>query len=308
MLFPYICWVRNINLKKSIANRYNEGGTLFEKVNVLLIALFSIFICSVTAANCFAGAWTMPKGELYARFALNYYTADQNYDEDGDRVDFEQNGDFYDVNGSAYVEYGWLNRVTLIVNTSYKYLEYENDDMTSESYGLADIDLAVRYLLYHGSSNAISIQGLLKVPEAYDESDDVPLGNGQYDLELRILYGQSLYPMIPGYCNFEAGYRFRREEPADEFRYLVEMGIDITPKSYARVKLDGIIGMGNEGHDFDMNGNPTTTEDFDLGKLDVCLGYKISRAYGIEVAYTPALYGKNTAAGSTWTIAFVLHR
>lgn len=267
-----------------------------------------ICICIIPAANCLAGAWTMPKGKMYARFALNYYEADENFDEDGDRVDFNGNGEFYDVNASAYLEYGFIERLTLVANLTYKYLNYEDDAMESESFGIGDIDLAARYLLYSGPGNALSVQGLLKVPETYDESDDVPLGNGQYDFEFRILFGQSLYPLIPGYCNLEAGYRFRREEPADEFRYLVEMGIDMTSKSYARVKLDGIQGMGNEDPDVDVNGNPTTTSDYNLGKLDICLGYKLSQAYGIEIAYTPSLYGENTAVGSTWTIAFVLQR
>lgn len=168
--------------------------------------------------------------------------------------------------------------------------------------------MAARYLLCRTSSSAVSIQGLLKIPEAYDESDDVPLGNGQYDLEFRLLYGQSLYPLLPGYCNLEAGYRFRWEEPADEFRYLIEVGIDISPKTYARVKLDGILCMGNENRRLDINGNPSATEDYDLGKLDICLGYKISQTYGVELAYMPSVYGKNTAVGTTWTLAVVIQR
>ena len=33
------------------------------------------------------------------------------------------------------------------------------------------------------------------------------------------------------------------------------------------------------------------------------VGYKIAPAWGLEAAYTPALYGQNTAAGATYTLA-----
>ncbi|MFH0725745.1 MAG: hypothetical protein V2B19_05245 [Pseudomonadota bacterium] len=91
----------------------------------------------------------------------------------------------------------------------------------------------------------------------------------------------------------EAGYRFRGEEPADEVRYLAELGIDFTKNSYRRVKLDRILGVGNEGPKRDAAGNPSTTDDFDLGKLDICLGCNLSDTFGIEVGYTP----DKTAAG-----------
>jgi protein XagA len=261
-----------------------------------------------SATYCFAGAWTQPEGKLYARAAFNYFSTDENFDKDGDRVDFPQNGDFYDANTTVYVEYGFTRQLTFIANATYKYLAYEDNAIKSESWGVGDIDIAARYHVYGTQSSALAVQGLVKIPNAYDETDDVPLGNGQYDFEFRVLYGHSLYPLVPGYCNFEVGYRFRRESPADEFRYLVEFGIDMTDHAYARTKLDGILSVGNESHDYDFNGNPSTTNDFDLGKLDICFGYKISSTYGVEIACTPALYGKNTATGVTWTIAFVMNR
>ena len=43
--------------------------------------------------------------------------------------------------------------------------------------------------------------------------------------------------------------------------------------------------------------------NYDLGKLDATLGYKISAHLGCEVSYTPEIYGENTAAGATYTFA-----
>jgi len=47
----------------------------------------------------------------------------------------------------------------------------------------------------------------------------------------------------------------------------------------------------------------STSNNFDLGKLDVTLGYKMNPAWGIEASYTPEIYGQNTAAGATYTLA-----
>jgi hypothetical protein len=259
-----------------------------------------------TSVTCFAGAWTLPQGKHYLRIAYNYYKTDDRFADGGGRADFEKNGDFLDTNASFYLEYGLFPRLSLVGNFVYKYLEYEDDGIDSKTYGLGDMEVAARYLLLAPKGGALSLQGLVKIPEAYDETDTVPLGNGQYDVEVRLLYGHSLYPVLPGYVNVEAGYRFRFEEPADEFRYLVEVGGDFTKHLYGRVKLDGILGMGNGDDDRDAFGNPTATEAYDLGKLDICLGYKITKRYAVELGCTPSLYGKNTAAGTTWSVAFVI--
>lgn len=39
------------------------------------------------------------------------------------------------------------------------------------------------------------------------------------------------------------------------------------------------------------------------GKLDITVGYIVSPAWGLEASYTPALYGQNTAAGATYSLA-----
>lgn len=254
------------------------------------------------AGACHAGAWTQQKGKLYDRLALNWYYADDQFDKSGHREDFPANGTFRDYNANNYIEYGLTDRLTLINSLYFKYIEKEDDTTRMTTSGVGDIDLAAKVKLYEGRLGVISTQGLVKIPEAYDRHDPLPLGNGQYDIEVRLLYGRSLYPYIPGYYNVEAGYRWRFDAPSDEFKYLVEFGMDITKKLYGRVKLDGILSMDNGDH-FDTGGNPTTTNNFDLGKLDVALGYQFTPAWGVEAGYTPYLYGQNTAAGAMYTLA-----
>ncbi len=271
--------------------------------NLVLSTIVVILLVTVSAATCFSGAWTQKKGGFYEQVSFNYYYSSDTFDPDGDRESTPNNGEFTDYNVSNYFEYGLLDNLTLINSLTYKWLENDNDAFTSEAYGIGDIDLGLRYkLLDSDRIGIISTQLLFKIPGPYDEDDDLPLGNDQLDTEIRLLYGRSLYPLIPGYCNFEVGYRFRAEEPSDEIRYLIEFGADITSSVYARVKLDGIYSM-DDGEKKDSSGNPTSTYNYDLGKLDIALGYKITQSWGVELSYRPDIYGQNTAAGANYSIS-----
>lgn len=266
-----------------------------------LLPLFLLVLCC--ASQVFAGAWTQQAGTAYNRLSGNYYAADRNFDDDGDRKKMANDGKFTDVNLNYYVEYGVTDAATVIASVYYKQIKHDDDTIEMKTYGLGDVDLGLKYRLMQFSGGVLAIQGLVKIPELYDENDSLPLGNGQYDVEARILFGHSLAYLFPGYCNFELGYRWRFEEPSDEYRYLIEVGSDLTDQWYARVKLDGLLSANNGDEMVDASGNPTITTEYDLLKLDVAVGYRIDDAWGWEAVYTPALCGENTAVGATYTLA-----
>ncbi len=267
----------------------------------MFLPLLFMLLCFTSQA--LAGAWTQQAGQAYNRLSANTYHSDRNFDDDGDRKKMDNSGEFNDLNLNYYVEYGLTDAATLIASLYYKQIEYEDNSIEMKTYGLGDVDLGLKYRLLQFSGGVLAIQGLVKVPELYDENDSLPLGNGQYDVEARILFGHSLAYLFPGYCNFEFGYRWRFEEPSDEYRYLVEVGSDLTDTWYARVKLDGLLSADNGDDEVDAQGNPTITTEYDLLKLDVAVGYRIDDAWGWEAVYTPALCGENTASGATYTLA-----
>jgi hypothetical protein len=268
------------------------------------LALAILLVASTTSS--FAGAWTAKQGAFYDKLAFNYYYSHETFDTSGKRSGTPNSGKFTDYNLSNYFEYGLFDSLTAINSLSYKWLKNEDSSATTKGYGLGDVDLGLRYkLLDSDSVGIVSSQLLVKIPGGYKTSDPLPLGNGQFDTELRLLYGRSLYPLIPGYGNVEIGYRWRAEAPSDEIRYLIEFGVDITKDFYTRAKLDGTFSIDN-GKKLDTNGNPTSTNNFDLGKLDLTVGYKAAPNWGVEASYIPALYGQNTAAGATYSIALYL--
>jgi hypothetical protein len=269
----------------------------------LLRSLFVAMLLAASSTSSFAGAWTAKQHAYYEKLAFNYYYSHESFNATGSRVSAANNEKFTDYNISNYFEYGLLDNLTLINSLAYKWLENDNNTTNSKGYGLGDVDLGVRYkLLDSDRLGIISSQLLVKIPGPYGKNDSLPLGNGQFDTEIRLQYGRSLYQWLPGYANVEIGYRLRTEDPSDEIRYLVEFGVDVTKQIYTRAKLDGILSIDN-GKKLDTSGNPTATNNFDLGKLDLTVGYKAAPNWGVEASYVPSIYGQNTAAGATYTLA-----
>ena len=281
----------------------NHKENFMKRIKTASILLTVICLILLGTTMVFAGAWTQEKGKSYHRLAISNYYADQEYDADGNTRSMEWNGDFRDINLNYYVEYGVMDKLTAIMSLYYKDLEREDDYYEYTGKGIGDADLGLRYNILNNNLGVFSVQGLVKISDLYDEDDALPLGNGQEDFELRMLYGRSLWPVIPGYVNLESAYRWRLEDPSDEFRCLVEVGSDLGKNFYTRAKLDIVLGIGNGDDSTDISGNPTSALDYDLAKLDLTLGYQITSTIGLEVAYVPAIWGEGTAKGTTWTLA-----
>ncbi len=249
-----------------------------------------------TVAN--AGAWTAPKGAVYSKSALNYFATTDRF---GELDGFER---FRDVNFTYYTEYGIQDNLTFFGAAAVKDLRNTADGVTTDNFGVGDVDLGLRYRLVDGPF-IFSVQGLFKAPWLYDEDADLPLGNGQIDVEGRALLGKSLGKL--GYFGIEAGYRFRAEDPVDEFRYLVEYGFDLSDNIYLRTKLDGTLGLGDveDFADSANVANPSLPLVFDLGKLEYTAGYKINRVWSLEVTGTTNIYGNNTLRGTNVQFAIV---
>ncbi len=215
-----------------------------------LVVIAPLILCAIDS-SAWAGAWCMKKGALYSKLSYNRYFTVYTFDEHGDKKRNENGSTFRDKNITWYNEYGLLDDFTLFASVPYKwltshyrYVDKGNLKHTNYRYdGLGDVDLGFRYCFLEHPI-VLSLQFLTKVAWFYDSSEEVPPGNNQNDYELKLLMGKSLWP-FPGYCGLELGYRWRTSEPSDEYRYLLEFGMNLTRKLSCRVKLDGIKSVKN---------------------------------------------------------------
>jgi len=291
-----------------------------------------------------AGAWCAPEGAFYGKLSLNRYSTDKTFTSNGSQDHLANGGKFYDTNMTFYGEYGLSDRLTLSFSLPYKWLqsaywnEYTEDDQTKRQHvtkhynGPGDMEAGLKLGLIKEPFVG-SVQFLYKNAGLYTSREKVLPGNNQSDYELRLLAGKSLWP-FPGYCGAEAGYRFRTKAPSDEFKYLLEFGMDLFGPLSLRVKLDGTKSMHNaqkvpaakpqrSAYVDEATGevivsestsvtsgaasNPSLGLEYDLGKLETTLSYKLTEHWSGEVSYTTYPYGKNISSGHMYSIGIVCY-
>ena len=286
----------------------------------------------------------MQEGAFYSKLSYNYYFTVDTFDDDGHKRRNPNGSSFRDENITWYNEYGLFDNFTFFASIPYKMLysrvksiervgDAKRLQSASERYdGLGDMDLGFRYGLLNDPL-VLSLQFLTKSAWFYDGDEKVPPGNNQNDYELKMLLGKSLWP-FPGYCGLELGYRWRTGAPSDEYRYLLEFGMNPINKFSFRVKLDGIACVKNASlperkptvssyidydtgqliktHSAPAQGssaftNPSLGYEYDLGKLELTLGYQQNKNWSFEFTYTNYPYGESIAAGDQYSIALVYY-
>lgn len=245
----------------------------------------------------YTGAWTLEQGTGYNKIAVNVFQADEQFG-----IGQEGFEEFNDVTVNYYAEYGLTDKLTFIGQLPLRRSRNETVDFITETTGIGDVDLGLRYNLLN-EKWVFSTQFLYKAPFLYDEDEELPLGNGQSDLEVRFQLGKSLHPY--GYFGLEAAYRFRAEDPSDEFRYLAEYGFDLTKSIYLRTKLDVIQAVDSTDVVIGTEGNPNFPDAFDLGKVELSAGYKFSDKTSVEFTFTESIFGENILDGDTFQFGFV---
>jgi len=258
-----------------------------------------------------AGAWTPRKGEVYLKLSANDFKSSSNFNIDGDVfdpfADFEDRyAKFRDRNLQLYLEMGLTDKLAFVSSVTYKDLQQRtklpNLEVGADNDGFADVDLGVRYRLTEGA-NVVSLGLTAKLPYLYDDDDNFfELGNGQEDFDLRVLYGRSLGKGF--YGGLEGAYRWRTDEPSDEYRYLAELGWS-KQRFFTRTKLEGIYAVDSfeDGSTF---GNPLLNPRFDLTTWILTAGVSLSKNWHVEYSYSDTLEGKNTANGSNNQVGVVL--
>ncbi len=281
----------------SITQTQQKSPTSTLCKNILGVTVTSLTLMCATQAH--AGAWVPEKGNGYSKVGFQDYSADDFF---GTNDDFDE---FNGTNISYYGEHGLGNN--LAVYGSVLYSDIDQSSLTEEptsSSGFADVEIGLRYQ-WISDPFVLSTSLLVKLPYLYDEDDALPRGNGQEDIEARILFGKSLYPY--GYIGAEFGYRLRTDAPSDEYRYLIEYGYSFNSNLYFRTKLDGIEAVGNADVNSDAsidNSNLLFVPEFDLGTLEITFGWnfgpetdKKKGRWGAEITYNNNIYGDNIIRG-----------
>lgn len=279
-------------------------------------SLFFIAMCAAylgLASAAFAGAWTQNKGGYYFKVGTSYLNSTIDIDANGDQIQKANTGELIDLNYSAYLEYGLLNRLTLVSSVPYKRLQDTrtwrdlNSVVTGTTLerrrGFGDMEMRLRWLLINKPVVAsIAVGG--KIPLWYDEDPStlVPLSSKKVDADVRILLGQSLYP-APIYVTGEAGYRIRGGGFSNEGFYALEIGITVD-RFLFKGYLSGIrtFGTCNPVEEVGLIG------DQNVLKLSPGVIYRLTDWLELSVDMIRIAAGCNTTAGNTFLFGIAFKR
>ncbi len=235
----------------------------------LVIAILSAG--SLFISNDVFSAWTQPKGHSYNQLTLSNYHTTQKFttlDTDSSgavvglkapvhRIDTEE---FQSTKITYYGEYGITDKLTIFTGIGWDW-QKSNDNIRygveQGPSGVGDINLGLRHSLIGnilGSGVLMSIQGEVKIPEAYDYESPVThlsLGDGQYDATLKLKFGRGLGK---GYAWLDTGYKFRFENdqldnnhftPSDQIKISFGGGYSVTSWLSIRGLVDWTHSVGN---------------------------------------------------------------
>ncbi|MBI5099798.1 MAG: hypothetical protein HZB30_11230 [Nitrospirae bacterium] len=234
--------------------------------------IFAVFLilsgCIFVSHDVFA-AWTQAKGHSYNSLGLSYYKTTEKFTtlhRDSDdkltttsgEIYKDQVEEFTSTKLGYYGEYGITDTLTAIASFWYDWqrsndtMRYAKEDGPS---GIGDITLGLRYNLSPnllGSGVLMSVQGEVKIPEAYKYEHplfNLNQGDGQYDTTLLLQFGRGIGK---GYAVFNIGYKYRFEndkfdsfKPSDQFKMSLSGGYAVTSWMSVIGGLDWINSVGN---------------------------------------------------------------
>ncbi len=286
--------------------------------------LFSIIFLTLifSGEGLFAGAWTLRKGRLWVKSAFLIQRTDERYANQahfcGDQ--FWRNGERapYFFNGpgesnAVYMDiwYGLTDRFELQLQLPYFDIAFEDDvnpDRPS-SQGLGDVRFGLRYRIPFKPIVTTFRIGA-KAPTGFfnKDSEVVPIGDGQWDLEVSADFGRSFWP-LPAYANLSVGYRFRFEpdlqttnlDPGDEFWFRAETGVKVRNNLEIKTLVEGFWGQEFtalfEDSNLEINNSERRILYFKPG-----VGWMIFDALEFEFSAMFSLSGKNYPAGKIYIL------
>ena len=177
--------------------------------------------------------WVEPRGRGWVDLTAYHLDTREQFDIDGEVRTIFASG--HAVSTAAFLTgaFGLGANVDVWAQVPYQRLRFDDARGPRLRSGIGDSRFYVRVapLAFLGSGLPLAIRGGVKVPvgDFAVDSEIIPLGDGQTDLEAMLELGHSFYP-VPVYVNGWVGYRSRlvhdvaRRDFSDEAFFLVQGG------------------------------------------------------------------------------------
>ncbi|MCH9008292.1 transporter [candidate division KSB1 bacterium] len=284
----------------------------------LQIISFS-FALLIVSQNAYAGAWILKRGEFWVRSSFHYLNTNERYysrntpcplnencTKAGQRVKFAFDGEGRVSALFLKARYGLFNSLELTLEVPYFNISFTDlaDPERDNTTGIGDVRFGARYnILSQPIVTTFKVEA--KAPTGFFNKDTeaVPIGDGQWDLEFEGRFGKSLWP-LPGYVNLDLGYRFRFKpdeetstlDPGDEFYFNGEAGYSLTRSFLLKMALRGLFGKK-----FKQTGVTIEDSEREILVLEPGFYWVVKGPLALESSVQVSMSGKNFFAGQVYS-------
>ena len=280
--------------------------------------LFYLLLCVWMPSDVWAGAWTLKKGDFWAKVALMMQSTNEEYVavggsgrapdlsriyEPGDRARYRENGQ-YDSRAVFFdFFYGITDRVDVGLQVPFFRQRFENVGFREATVASGFSDMRGLFKFNWVQKPFVGTLKLgMKAPTGKFENQDgiIPVGEGQWDFDVILQVGRSFWP-LPIYANLDVGYRLRLKndtidrDPGDEWLFNAEVGYQPIPTLLLAVKVEGIRGKAATVFNLtlprDVKHMTSVAPTFLIGPY-----HNLS----LETALRISVGGRNFPAGEMW--------
>lgn len=197
--------------------------------------------------------WPIGAGGYWAKLSWFHHETTEQFRSSGEKLPF-LNTDAESISDALFLDLavGVTSRVDVWAQLPFFDLNFNDVSDDRNSRGFGDLRVSARYNLavLRNGSWPISVRGTMKIPlvDFPIDAEVIPVGEGQFDYELWLESGLSLYP-LPLYTVVWLGHRWRARndettrDPGDEFAFLAEVGgTGLVGPVGVKIVADGIFG------------------------------------------------------------------
>ena len=270
-----------------------------------LCLVSALGVGAIAPARASAGAWVLPAKRAWGQISFFHQTTEERYFLDGERIPYffegrnQTSGLFLDL------RYGVLGRLELVLQAPVYRLAFDDLADSRRSTGIADVRAGARFAILNGT-NVLTAGVAVKFPtgEFVNDAEVVPVGEGQYDVDLTIEAGRSFWPRR-AYVSALVGYRLRGANdengihPGNELLWLIEGGHKLVSRLSLKAVARGLHGGSSTSFGLDI---PTLKRE--AVYLQPGLVWDLGKERSVELAFPFTVKGRNWPAGLSVGVGF----
>lgn len=296
-------------------------------MNYSKICLYVLLLGTILSYSqpIFAGGWTQPKNQLFAKAYIGTMLASSYKNLAGDNVFYKRDTSALYLNGrnygmelsgilaGLYAEYGLTDDVTLLLDVPVGRFAlhevYSSDDILFE--GNTKADLSITQAVYYGvgarwkintGKGVTSLSMMAKIPPGFHNgvaNDPHPfLSDGAFQIGGGLEFG---YPFKESWLASSLLYNHRFEDLSDELSVHVELGAKNIPSTLIKIYVDILQSMSSFPTNEEFNPRRTILQESYVA-AGASFGIYVSDNWFLDLEYSARFVGKNTWNIGTFSV------